>query len=209
MAARSLAMADALSVTEVAKLEDLEIVIAGGLQSFVDVGQALMQIRDGRLYRIQFGTFEDYCQDRWSFGRSYVNKIIAASDAVSSLGTNVPKPSSEFQARPLTRLPAEEQPAAWREAVETAPNGKVTAKHVESVVARKLEAPTDGSVTLQTCGDSDGRQSTQVDESMSADVLRDDLCAVIDRHKRRWAHGKEAFVSACSEAAKYSKSLWR
>ena len=46
-------------------------------------------------------------------------------------------PESERQARPLAKLPAEEQPAAWKEAVETAPEGKVTAKHVEAVVAKR------------------------------------------------------------------------
>ena len=37
----------------------------------------------------------------------------------------------EKHIRPLTSLPAEAQPIVWQRAVETAPNGKVTAKHVE------------------------------------------------------------------------------
>lgn len=42
----------------------------------------------------------------------------------------------ERQLRPLTRLQPEIQPIVFQEAVATAPNGKVTAAHVENVVRR-------------------------------------------------------------------------
>lgn len=45
-------------------------------------------------------------------------------------------PTSERQARPLTRLAPEQQAKVWEMAVETAPNGKVTARHVQSVVRK-------------------------------------------------------------------------
>lgn len=41
--------------------------------------------------------------------------------------------------RPLTRLEPADQVAAWQMAVETAPNGKVTAAHVEEVVRQRQE----------------------------------------------------------------------
>lgn len=44
------------------------------------------------------------------------------------------KPQNESQIRPLTKLPPEKQVKAWRKAVETAPDGKITAKHVQQVV---------------------------------------------------------------------------
>lgn len=40
----------------------------------------------------------------------------------------------ESHLRPLTSLPPDQQRDAYQKAVETAPNGKVTAKHVEKVV---------------------------------------------------------------------------
>ena len=67
---------------------------------------ALMEIRDGRLYRAEFGTFEEYCQERWGWGRNYINKLIASAEVVENLGTIVPKlPATERQARPLAPLP--------------------------------------------------------------------------------------------------------
>lgn len=46
----------------------------------------------------------------------------------------------EGHLRPLTSLEPNEQIAAWQEAVETAPNGKVTAAHVAEVVERRSGA---------------------------------------------------------------------
>ena len=64
-----------------------------------------MTIREKRLYRIGFKTFEDYCVERWSFGRRYVNQIIQASEVISNLGPMGPViPQTESQVRPLTSL---------------------------------------------------------------------------------------------------------
>ena len=92
------------------------------------VGNALLAIRDKRLYRQDFGTFEEYCQERWGMERRHAYRLMDAAQAVEnvSLGTQI-LPTSERQARPLTKLEPELQPVAWQRAVETAPNGKVTA----------------------------------------------------------------------------------
>ena len=44
------------------------------------------------------------------------------------------KPQNESQIRPLTKLPPNKQAKAWMKAVKTAPDGKITAKHVQQVV---------------------------------------------------------------------------
>lgn len=111
-----------------------ENTIEQGLKTFVDVGNALLSIRDKRLYRQDFGTFEEYCQDRWGMSRPRAYQLIEAAEVRKNLSTTVdiPLPTSERQARPLTKLDPVDQPIAWQRAVETAPNGKVTAAHVEA-----------------------------------------------------------------------------
>ena len=126
-----------LVATETERLTELETVIERGLQTFVEVGNALMEIRDGRLYRAEHDTFENYCRERWGMGRNYVNKLIAASGVVLNLGTIVPKdelPQTETQARPLSQLTPDQRREVWPVVVETAPDGHITANHVESVV---------------------------------------------------------------------------
>ena len=86
-------------------------------------------------YRETHGTFEEYCKERWGFERNYANKLIRASEVKENLGTVVPKNISERVLRPLTTIKdPEEQREVFQEAVETAPNGKVTAKHIEKTI---------------------------------------------------------------------------
>jgi hypothetical protein len=126
-----------LNIEESHELERCEVVIKQGLQTFIEVGQALMTIREKRLYRISFKTFEDYCVGRWAFGRNYVNKLIEASEVISNLGTIVPiLPKTESQVRPLTSLEPEIQKEVWKEVVKQSEETKqpITAAKVQSVV---------------------------------------------------------------------------
>ena len=85
--------------------------------------------------KADYATFEDYCRERWGLTRRHVNRQIAAASVVSNLGPIGPKlPQTESQARPLSQLDPDQQRAAWAEAVETAPGGKITAAHVQTVV---------------------------------------------------------------------------
>lgn len=119
----------------ITRLTELETVIEHGLQTFVDVGTALMEIRDSRLYRDSHGTFEDYCRERWGLKRQRAYELIDAARIAGSLSEISDKaPVRESHVAPLASLPADTQREVWQRAVETAPNGKVTAKHVEQTV---------------------------------------------------------------------------
>lgn len=117
------------------RLAELEHVIERGLNTFVDVGNALMEIRDSRLYRNSHATFEEYCRDKWGMSRFYAHRLIDAAIITTNLlpmGNILP--DSERQARPLTSLAPDQQREVWQRAVETAPDGKVTADHVQKTV---------------------------------------------------------------------------
>lgn len=132
-----------LSVVEVQRLEALESVIDAGMQTFVHVGNALLEIRDNRLYRNTHRTFEKYCRERWGVNSSRARQLIDAAEVVENLKSVTIVtllPATETQARPLTSLPSEQQPAVWQRAVETAPNGKITQAHVQAVVDKHREA---------------------------------------------------------------------
>jgi protein gp37 len=64
---------------EEGQLRELEITIERGLPTFVEVGQALGQIRSRKLYRLTHSTFEDYCRERWGMTRQHANRLISAS----------------------------------------------------------------------------------------------------------------------------------
>jgi hypothetical protein len=120
-----------------AELERLEGVIATNLNAFYEVGRALMEIRDNNYYSDVLGyeTFEAYCRDRWDFGKAYAYRLIGAATVVNNVSPKGDKiPATETQCRPLTKLDPEQQVKAWEMAVETAPDGKVTANHVARIV---------------------------------------------------------------------------
>jgi len=120
-----------LNIEESHELERCEVVIKQGLKTFIEVGEALFIIRDKRLYRNEFNTFEDYCQQKWSMPRRHVNRMIAASETIINLGPIGPiLPESESQVRPLTNLEPEIQKEVWKEVVET---------HGENITAAKVQ----------------------------------------------------------------------
>ena len=91
-----------LTTTESARLKELESLIDSNVSL---VGKALFEIRESKLYKQTHGTFEDYCQERFTMSRNYINKQIKAAETVGNLetigfqtvgnlGTIVPKPSS-------------------------------------------------------------------------------------------------------------------
>lgn len=126
-----------LSVDEKNEFDRCELVIKQGLKTFIEVGQALLTIREKRLYRLEFGTFEDYCRDKWAMPRRHVNRMIAASETISNLGPIGPiLPQSESQARPLTSLEPEAQREAWKEVVQQSQttNEPITSQKVKEVV---------------------------------------------------------------------------
>jgi hypothetical protein len=126
-----------LNEIERAELAQHEEVIQRGIGTFVEVGEALLAIRDQRLFRSDFDTFEDYCRERWGFNSPHARRLIRAAETVGNI-KNDPMgsflPTGERQIRPLTALPPDQQREVWQRAVETAPDGKVTAGHVQRVV---------------------------------------------------------------------------
>ena len=131
-----------LTVSEAERLDACEQVIERGLATFVDVGTALLEVRDSRLYRVAYPTFEAYCAERWNMVASRARQLISAANTVGNLlavtnGNSLP--ANERTARELSGLAPDEQRAVWAEAVATAPGGKVTAAHVRAV-ARISEA---------------------------------------------------------------------
>lgn len=144
-----------LSESETTRLQECEAVIERGIKTFVDVGLALMEIRDTRLYRQTYSTFEDYCRDRWRMQRAYAYRLIGAAEVVTNLSPiGDILPTTETQARPLSSLPPEVQPLVWQVAVDTAPDGKVTARHVEETVRAWIVAPEKRPVSYHVSDDS-------------------------------------------------------
>lgn len=130
-----------LSAPERDRLAELEEVVNRGLRTFVEVGSALAEIRDSRLYRAKHGTFEAYCRERWAMTDRRARQLMTAASTAKEVGTGTTVPENEAQARPLTRLKDPEQRReAWGKAVEES-GGKPTGKDVEGAVRSMSPEP--------------------------------------------------------------------
>lgn len=131
---------DRMTKSETEHFTKLEQLIEKGLQTFVDVGNALLEIRDSRLYRDRHDTFENYCHERWQMSKTHANRLIEAAEVCENLTPAGVIPESERVARPLAKLEPEQQREVWETAVKDSPNGKPTAKDVQAA-ADKLKSP--------------------------------------------------------------------
>lgn len=103
-----------LEPAEHAALTRCETIIRNGVDTYTQVSLALQEIRESRLYRGAYGTFDAYCRDRWKTSARQANRqiaaakitgIISASDEVTAImGPNGPAALAESQARELVPL---------------------------------------------------------------------------------------------------------
>lgn len=110
-----------LSQAEEEELEQHEETIRKGMATFMNVGTALKEIREKRLYRAHYSSFEEYCESRWQFKRAYGARVIQAAKVVRRLreeGRFNRYPANEFQARALIGLSDKELLDVW-ERLET------------------------------------------------------------------------------------------
>jgi hypothetical protein len=101
-----------MSAQERRHLGALERRISAGLQTFREVGNALLEIRDARLYRESHGTFEQYCAERWGMNRARAYQLMDSARVVAVLG-DPEDLRNEGQARELAPLNREDAVKVW------------------------------------------------------------------------------------------------
>lgn len=130
-----------LSEHEKETLQHCEEVIGKNMISVVEFGQALATIREQKLYRERYETWEQYVAQRWEIKARTSYQYIAAAGAYENVRNCAQIdifPTNESQLRPLTRLEDQDQAQAWRQAIDTAPEGRITGRHVAQVVSKML-----------------------------------------------------------------------
>lgn len=135
-----------LKEVERRRLEKLEKVVSVGVESFLATGSALKEIRDQRLYREEFKSFDAYIKTRWGFDRSRAYQLIDASEIKAELSTIVDKApkaeelKTEGQLRELASVPSESLAEVVQKAAEIAGNAPLTAKVLKEAREQVLEA---------------------------------------------------------------------
>lgn len=126
----SKALKHLLTAGEKDTLVECEKIIERGQQTFVEVGQALAQIRDNHLYRRDHPNFETYCQKRWGWSRPRAYQMMEASAAVQGLTKDLSTMvDNERTAREVAKIAPEKRESVVKAAAKT---GRVTSKSVKA-----------------------------------------------------------------------------
>lgn len=128
-----------IEVSKVDRLKECETTIERGLFSFIEMGKALREIRDKKLYEDNYDSFVEYCKGKWNLRSTYSYNLIEAAGVVDNLSAMVEKnnlPSSERIARELKGLEPDEQREVWTEVIDS--GQPVTAKNVKKRVRSLL-----------------------------------------------------------------------
>ena len=132
---------DAVFAQPKRSLRENEEIIRRGFTSFVEVGNALKDVRDSGQYLEEgYETFGDYCKDRWEIDRSTADKTIGSADVYQALaieGDCPQLPENESQARPLARVLRREGEEAvrqaWRKIIDShRGDGPITTRDVRA-----------------------------------------------------------------------------
>lgn len=206
---------DPLSEREKKVFTQLEAEIEQNLKGFKRVGYALSVIRDQRLYRIDYDTFEEYCREAWDLGRPQAYRLIDGYTVVENLSPNGDKclpmgdkneaiafeilPENERQARPLASLSQDQQIAVWQMVIDIANETgcKITAELVQRCVSSYQHKKVSDLINkTRKYGE---RQVKVIPEEVQ--VVFTSLLTLVQRnHDSKWQEvGKKEFAKALRE----------
>lgn len=122
-------MNNTLTQIEKSELSNFEQIISDNLLSFYLIGMALLSIKEKKLYRAKYKTFENYVAERWKLSRSHAYQLVNAATVYHNIAELENKdrkiilPTREIQIRSLANLPKVVQQSVWLKAIELS-NGK-------------------------------------------------------------------------------------
>jgi hypothetical protein len=108
-------------------------------RGMADVRHLLLDFHEREGWRaLGYDTWRECAMAEFGYEQSRVYQLLEAARVERNLAisTTVEKPVPERHLRPLTKLEPTMQHEVWKQAVATAPEGKVTAKHVEHTVTQ-------------------------------------------------------------------------
>ena len=124
------------------ELQEAEAVIEQGKLTFVAVGRALLEIRDRKGYALDgYSTFEEYVRKKWGWARAHAYRLIGAAEVAEVLSPTGDIPTSERQARELTRLKTEEgklDVEAIKEIIREGPLDSTTTRELRQIIDDRL-----------------------------------------------------------------------
>lgn len=118
-------------------LSDLKQIVDRTLNSTIECGMALREIRDRKLFLEECGSFQEFCEKNWRVTRARAYQLIGSADMVDSLPESVStQVDTEKAARTLRKVPKKDREAVIQAAAKT---GKVNEKSINAAAAKIID----------------------------------------------------------------------
>jgi hypothetical protein len=130
-------MSEVITLKESSRLIELEKVVTTGLQSWIEVGEALIEIRDSRLYRVEAKTFGEYIQGRFKMSHRHANRLMTGAPIARENGPM--GPFSERAVREIAKVEPSKRQEVFEKATATASGHVPTAREIKQVVEVGVE----------------------------------------------------------------------
>jgi hypothetical protein len=130
-----------LTPQESTRLAELEPIIERGLTAFLEVGTALLEINDKRLYRQTHSTFKEYVEERWKMSARHAYRLCESAEVIRSLPEKCDQlVTTESQVRELAKVEPDQRVEVLRVASS---KGRVTAKSIQEAANITEDQPDD------------------------------------------------------------------
>ena len=144
-----------ISIEQKSRLHALEQTIQASLDSFMQCGRALLEIRDQELYRPLYASFEDYLLKRWSITYTTAASLMRSTLLAERLlagpagpdgDAPLPVDLAESTLRPLQKLPEPLQIACWRlvARITERPSHNLVSRVVRTITSAIQEGQSNG-----------------------------------------------------------------
>ena len=193
-------------------LSELESIVERGLASFIEVGNALIEIRDAKMYGSAYSTFEEYCNERFGISNSRAYQLIEATKTVAVLSTIVEAdslPVTESHVRALQNATSDpkEQAKLLKKAAKLAAKDKDGKPKITAAAIKKAAAVSDPEADRKAAimgAQATTERKSQFDpnEFDAAMSDEDDKPTNVPKHLREIADSCKEFAACVSEAGR-------
>lgn len=133
-------LAVAITEQEAKDLARLETQIKLGIKSFEIVIKSMLEIKDRKLYRAQYGTWEEYCRLKWNMSFQRFKQLSDAAEIKQELGDDA-EGLSESALRALKSVPKAKRKGVAAKAKKA---GKPTAEAIKQAAAQEIDMDNEG-----------------------------------------------------------------
>lgn len=128
-------MGQGTAITHMMTTEEARQCADGIRRGMSDVRHLLLDFHEREGWRaLNYESWRECAMAEFGYGQSHVYELLNAARVERNISATAETPLPERQLRHLAPLAPEVQREVWTRATETAPGGKVTAKHVEQTV---------------------------------------------------------------------------